>query len=68
MKIGLFGFGKAGRAVASVLRQDKKINLCWGSYENQRLNNRNPYRIYSISNPAQQAYFSAKTTDRRPGS
>jgi 4-hydroxy-tetrahydrodipicolinate reductase len=29
MKIGLFGFGKAGRAVASVLLQDKKTNLCW---------------------------------------
>jgi len=28
MKIGLFGFGKAGRAVASVLLRDKKINLC----------------------------------------
>ncbi|OGH05664.1 MAG: dihydrodipicolinate reductase [Candidatus Levybacteria bacterium RBG_16_35_11] len=29
MKVGLFGFGKAGRAVATVLLQSKEAYLCW---------------------------------------
>jgi 4-hydroxy-tetrahydrodipicolinate reductase len=29
MKVGLFGFGKAGRAVATVLLQSQETYLCW---------------------------------------
>ena len=29
MKVGLFGFGRAGRAVASVLLQKKETHLSW---------------------------------------
>jgi 4-hydroxy-tetrahydrodipicolinate reductase len=29
MKVGLFGFGRAGRAVATVLLQSKEAYLCW---------------------------------------
>ena len=29
MKVGLIGFGKTGRAVASVLLESKKVNLQW---------------------------------------
>jgi 4-hydroxy-tetrahydrodipicolinate reductase len=29
MKVGLFGFGKAGRAVATVLLQSQEAYLCW---------------------------------------
>lgn len=29
MRVGLFGFGKAGKAVASVLLQSEEANLCW---------------------------------------
>jgi 4-hydroxy-tetrahydrodipicolinate reductase len=29
MKVGLFGFGRAGRAVATVLLQSEEANLCW---------------------------------------
>ncbi len=29
MKVGLFGFGKAGRAVATVLLQSEEAYLCW---------------------------------------
>ena len=35
MKVGLFGFGRAGRAVATVLLQSKEAYLCWVS-ENQK--------------------------------
>lgn len=29
LRIGLIGFGKAGQAVASVLREDPRFELCW---------------------------------------
>jgi 4-hydroxy-tetrahydrodipicolinate reductase len=29
MKVGLFGFGRAGKAVATVILQSKEANLCW---------------------------------------
>jgi 4-hydroxy-tetrahydrodipicolinate reductase len=29
MKVGLFGFGRAGKAVATVLLQSKEAHLCW---------------------------------------
>ncbi len=29
MRVGLFGFGKAGKAVATVLLQSEEANLCW---------------------------------------
>ena len=29
MKVGLFGFGRAGKAVATVLLQSNEANLCW---------------------------------------
>jgi len=29
MRVGVFGFGRAGRAVASILLQSKEAHLCW---------------------------------------
>ena len=29
MRVGLFGFGRAGRAVATILLQSKEAHLCW---------------------------------------
>ncbi len=29
IRVGLFGYGKAGRAVAEVLRTDERFELCW---------------------------------------
>jgi 4-hydroxy-tetrahydrodipicolinate reductase len=29
MKIGLFGFGRAGKAVATILLQNEDVHLCW---------------------------------------
>jgi 4-hydroxy-tetrahydrodipicolinate reductase len=40
MKVGIFGFGKAGRAVASVLLQKEDVQLCWVIRRSTRLQNR----------------------------
>jgi 4-hydroxy-tetrahydrodipicolinate reductase len=29
MKVGLYGFGRAGKAVATVLLQSEEAQLCW---------------------------------------
>ena len=40
IKVGLVGFGKTGRAVASVLLMDKKMHLVWVARKTQALENR----------------------------
>jgi len=40
MQVGLFGFGRAGRSVASVLLESKKTNLRWVIRQTNRLNHR----------------------------
>jgi 4-hydroxy-tetrahydrodipicolinate reductase len=40
MRVGIFGFGKAGRAVASVLLQKEEVQLCWVVRKSTRLQNR----------------------------
>lgn len=40
MKVGLIGFGKTGKAVASVLLQADKIDLCWILRRSHTLENR----------------------------
>lgn len=40
MKVGLFGFGKAGRSVASVLMETDEVDLCWIARKSHRLENR----------------------------
>ena len=40
IKVGLVGFGKTGRAVASVLLMDKTIDLVWVVRKTQALENR----------------------------
>ncbi len=60
MKVGLIGFGKTGRAVASVLLESKKVNLQWVLRKSTTLEHRSvpeflgvhsdePGLIYSIS-------------------
>jgi 4-hydroxy-tetrahydrodipicolinate reductase len=36
IKIGLFGFGKAGVAVANVIRSDPRFALCWIAKRSKR--------------------------------
>lgn len=40
MKVGLMGFGKTGKAVASVLLESKKVNLQWVLRQSTRLEHR----------------------------
>lgn len=40
MKVGLIGFGKTGRAVASVLLESKKVNLQWVLRKSTKLEHR----------------------------
>ena len=40
IRVGLVGFGKTGRAVASVLLQDKTIDLVWVLRKTQNLEHR----------------------------
>ncbi len=40
MKVGLMGFGKTGRAVASILLESKKTNLQWVVRQSSRLEHR----------------------------
>lgn len=60
MKVGLIGFGKTGRAVASVLLESKKVNLQWVLRKSTTLEHRSvpeflgvysdePGLIYSVS-------------------
>ncbi|MEA4983503.1 MAG: hypothetical protein VB066_12410, partial [Paludibacter sp.] len=61
MNIGLIGFGKTGRAVASVILQHDKFKLCWvlrksGKQENRAISEileidcDNDGMVYSLSN------------------
>ena len=40
LRVGLVGFGKTGRAVASVLLTDKTINLVWVLRKSQNMEHR----------------------------
>lgn len=40
MKVGIMGFGKTGRAVATVLLESKKTNLQWVVRQSTRLEHR----------------------------
>ncbi|HFK5568869.1 dihydrodipicolinate reductase [Elizabethkingia meningoseptica] len=48
MKIGLFGFGKAGKAVASVILQNRDHSLQWIYRKTNRLNNRDASEFFGI--------------------
>ena len=48
MKIGLFGFGKTGKAVASVILQNKEHSLQWIYRKTNRLNNRSASEFFGI--------------------
>ena len=53
MKVGVMGFGKAGRAVSSVLLESKKINLQWVVRRSQLLEHRSvpEFLGYESDNP-----------------
>ncbi|MDO9212804.1 MAG: dihydrodipicolinate reductase C-terminal domain-containing protein [Methylococcales bacterium] len=48
MKVGLFGFGKAGRAVASVFLQKEEVELCWIVRQSKLLQHRSVTEFLGI--------------------
>lgn len=63
MKIGLIGFGKAGKAVANVILQHQDFTLEWVLKNNDKLNNLSAKDILGISAPDDALIYSQQTTD-----
>ncbi|MCW3160460.1 4-hydroxy-tetrahydrodipicolinate reductase [Chryseobacterium oryctis] len=60
MKIGLFGFGKTGKAVASVILQNKKHSLQWVYRKTNKLNDRNAADFFGIESNDPSNFYSEK--------
>ena len=58
MNVGLFGFGRAGRSVASVLLESKKTNLRWVIRQTNRLNHRSVPEFLGIESDEPGLIFS----------
>lgn len=63
MKIGLIGFGKAGKAVANVILQHPDFSLEWVLKNNDKLNNLSAKDIIGISATDNALIYSQQTTD-----
>jgi 4-hydroxy-tetrahydrodipicolinate reductase len=57
MRVGLFGFGKAGKAVATVLLQSKETHLCWVVRKSKVLQHRSVPEFLGIVNDEQGLIF-----------
>ncbi len=57
MKIGLFGFGKAGKAVATVLLQNEETDLCWVIRKSKVLQHRSVPEFLGIQHENQGLIF-----------
>jgi len=53
MKIGLFGFGKAGKAVATILLQNEDVHLAWVVRKSQTLQHRSVPEFLGIKDDEQ---------------
>nr|WP_315030525.1 dihydrodipicolinate reductase C-terminal domain-containing protein [uncultured Chryseobacterium sp.] len=60
MKIGLFGFGKAGKAVASVILQNKDHSLQWIYRKTHRLNTRDAADFLGVESDDPGHFYSEK--------
>lgn len=58
MKVGLFGFGKTGRAVATVLLQSQEVDLCWVIRKTTNLQHRSVPEFLGIKDDTQGIIFS----------
>jgi len=63
MKIGLLGFGKAGKAVANVILQNQDFSLEWVLKNNDQLNRLSAKDILGISAPEDALIYSQQTTN-----
>jgi 4-hydroxy-tetrahydrodipicolinate reductase len=57
MKVGLFGFGRAGKAVATVLLQREETDLCWVIRKTKRLEHRSVPEFLGIEHNNQGYIF-----------
>jgi 4-hydroxy-tetrahydrodipicolinate reductase len=58
MKVGLFGFGRAGKAVATVLLQSEEVYLCWVIRKSTGLQHRSVSEFLGINKDDQGLIFS----------
>jgi len=58
MKVGLFGFGKTGKAVATVLLQSHEADLCWVIRKTTNLQHRSVPEFLGIKDDTQGIIFS----------
>lgn len=71
-RVGLVGFGKTGRAVASVLLQSPDVNLCWVIRQSDRLSHRSVGEYFGFDEGddaeilSAQEYRAAELLDQRP--
>jgi len=63
MKIGLLGFGKAGKAVANVILQHQDFSLEWVLKNNDQLNQLSAKDILGITASDEALIYSQQTTD-----
>jgi len=57
MKAGLFGFGKSGKAVATVLLKSEEVNLCWVIRKSTDLQHRSVPEFLGIKDDTQGIIF-----------
>ena len=57
MKVGLFGFGRAGKAVASILLQNEDVHLCWVIRKSNVLQHRSVPEFLGIKDEEQGLIF-----------
>ncbi|MBN1643707.1 MAG: hypothetical protein JW856_02655 [Dehalococcoidales bacterium] len=58
MRVGLFGFGKAGKAVATILLQSPDVHLCWVVRKSNVLQHRSVPEFLGIVDEEQGVIFS----------
>jgi 4-hydroxy-tetrahydrodipicolinate reductase len=58
MKVGLFGFGRSGKAVATVLLQNQEVELCWVIRKSKNLQHRSVSEFLGIKHEDQGLIFS----------
>jgi 4-hydroxy-tetrahydrodipicolinate reductase len=57
MRVGLFGFGKTGKAVATVLLQSEEVELCWVMRKTTNLQHRSVPEFLGITDDTQGLIF-----------
>ena len=58
MRIGLFGFGRAGRSVATILLQNEEVHLCWVVRKSTTLQHRSVPEFLGIKDDEQGVIYS----------